>query len=426
MAKIAVIGTGYVGLTTSIGFASLGHTVTGFDKNETKIDSLLSRNLPIYEPGLQEIMIELVEQGNLKFTKILNDAVADSEFVFICVPTPQDEDGSADLSYVLEAASSISPLVRPNTVIVTKSTVPVGSAKRIVQTIGRDDIFIASNPEFLREGQAVRDFNNPDRIVIGANQLEVGQLIADLYSQINSPIVICSPESAELIKYASNSFLALKLSFVNDIAALCEASNANVEDVVAGMGLDNRIGSQFLNPGPGWGGSCFPKDTRALRSIADTFGMNFQLISAAIESNERAHKRVVDNVMHTLGGSLDGKTVAVWGLAFKANTDDTRESPSLAIIERLIGRGAKVQAYDPIARVKDSENFAQKSTPVDAARNADALVVLTEWPEFSDVDPNEIRNVISNRHVFDTRNILNFDAWLGAGISLHRLGHANV
>lgn len=277
MSKIAVIGTGYVGLTTSIGLASLGHTVVGYDIDASKVDMLNESKLPIHEPGLDEILNQVRKSGHLVATSDLSAAVSDAEFIFTCVPTPQDEDGSADVSYVISASLAMKDLLQTGAILITKSTVPVGSAQMVEAAIDRSDVHVASNPEFLREGAAVYDFENPDRIVVGARTPEVAQKVMDLYSKVDCPKVITSQPAAELIKYASNSFLAIKLSFVNDVAALSELAGANPRDVMHGMGLDTRIGNRFLEPGPGWGGSCFPKDTKALVSIAESFGIKMRL-----------------------------------------------------------------------------------------------------------------------------------------------------
>lgn len=415
MFKVAVIGTGYVGLTTSIGLASLGHDVVGYDIDPSKVDQLKAGILPIHEPGLDQMLTDVLASGKLRATSKLAEAITDAEFVFTCVPTPQDEDGSADLSYVIAASSAMKDLLKPGAVVVTKSTVPVGSAQRVEAAISRDDIHVASNPEFLREGAAVYDFQNPDRIVVGARSADVAQRVMDLYAKVECPKVLTSQPAAELIKYASNSFLAIKLSFVNDVAALCEAAGADSREVMHGMGLDTRIGNRFLEPGPGWGGSCFPKDTRALASIADSFGLQIPLINAAIASNETAHKRVADRVMNALGGSLVGKTIAVLGLTFKADTDDTRESPAISVIERLIGRGGKVVAYDPMVNKYDLNGMALADSPVAAAASAHALVVLTEWAEFKSIDAREILSTMSGKVVIDTRNVFNQKTWETAG-----------
>ena len=415
MSKIAVIGTGYVGLTTSIGLASLGHQVIGYDVDPAKVEMLQAGRLPIYEPGLGEILSDVLRSGNLQTTSELSEAVVDADFVFTCVPTPQDEDGSADLSYVISASSAMKDFLKSGAIVVTKSTVPVGSAQIVEDAIGRSDIEVASNPEFLREGAAVHDFQNPDRIVVGARSTEVAQRVIDLYSKIDCPKILTSQATAELIKYASNSFLAIKLSYVNDIAALCEVVGADSHEVLTGMGLDTRIGNRFLEPGPGWGGSCFPKDTKALESIANSFGVQLPLITTAIASNESAHKRVADRVINALGGTLNGKTIAVLGLTFKANTDDTRESPAIAVINHLISSGGKVVAYDPMVGEYNLAGMSLADSAVAAASSADALIVLTEWDEFTKLDANQILSAMSGKVVVDTRNVLDKTKWEVAG-----------
>jgi UDPglucose 6-dehydrogenase len=415
LSKIAVIGTGYVGLTTSIGLASLGHKVIGYDLDPAKVEMLQAGQLPIHEPGLGEILTAGIESGNLQITSVLSEAVSEADFVFTCVPTPQDEDGSADLSYVISASAAMKEFLKPGAVVVTKSTVPVGSAQVVEDAIGRSDVDVASNPEFLREGAAVHDFNHPDRIVVGARSTEVAQKVMDLYSKIDCPKILTSQATAELIKYASNSFLAIKLSYVNDIAALCEAVGADSHEVLHGMGLDTRIGNRFLEPGPGWGGSCFPKDAKALESIASNFGVGLPLITSAIASNEAAHKRVADRVTDALGGSLSGKTIAVLGLTFKANTDDTRESPAIAVIEHLVQGGAKVVAYDPMVTKYELAGLSLADSAVAAASGADALVVLTEWPVFRTVDSAEILQAMTGNVVVDTRRVLDQAKWQAAG-----------
>ena len=404
-----------MGLTTSIGLASLGHHVVGYDVDPAKVELLQAGTLPIHEPGLGEILADVLKSGNLQTTSALSEAVSEADFVFTCVPTPQDEDGSADLSYVISASAAMKDFLKPGAVVVTKSTVPVGSAQVVEDAIGRSDVEVASNPEFLREGAAVHDFNHPDRIVVGARSNEVAQKVMELYSKIDCPKILTSQATAELIKYASNSFLAIKLSYVNDIAALCEAVGADSHEVLHGMGLDTRIGNRFLEPGPGWGGSCFPKDTKALESIANSYGVDMPLITSAISSNDSAHKRVADRVAEALGGSLSGKTIAVLGLTFKANTDDTRESPAVAVIEHLIRGGAKVVAYDPMVSEYELNGLSLADSAVTAASGSDALVVLTEWPEFRTVDSAEILKAMTGNVVVDTRRVLDKAKWQAAG-----------
>lgn len=409
MARIAVVGVGYVGLCTSAGFASLDHDVRSFDIDVNKIDRLRAGEIPIYEPGLTELVVEGVASGRLRFFTELEPAVVDAEFVFICVPTPQDEDGAADLSYVLAATQSLSPLLPAGATVVVKSTVPVGAAERVQSKLARADVAYVSNPEFLREGSAMWDFFNPDRIVVGSTDEQAATAVAALYQQPDLPLVVTTAASAELIKYAANSFLAIKLSFVNEMASLCEQVGADISDVTRGFGLDSRIGEKFLQPGPGWGGSCFPKDTRALLNISERSGVPSALVQAAIASNDQAFHRIVDRLTDALGGGLEGMRIAVWGFAFKANTDDTRESPALSVMRRLAARGAEVIAYDPIATLPPTVIAQQAPSALEAVRDADALIVLTEWPEFSDLSARDALAVMRGTVVFDTRRVLSAD-----------------
>ena len=411
MTTVAIIGLGYVGLTTSLGLAKIGNSVIGVEINPKRLGSLNSGVLPIFEPGLDIELVDSLKSGRLSLTESIEEAAETSRMFFVCVPTPQDDNGAADLKYVIAASKQIADCASPGSVIVIKSTVPVGTGEMLRKTIDRNDIYFASNPEFLREGSALMDFMEPDRIVVGADTPEVSQRIFALYENIHAPKVSTSVKSAELIKYAANAYLASRLSFVNDLAALCEQVGADVDDVVSGMGSDSRIGSRFLHPGPGWGGSCFPKDTRALISVAESNGISLGVVGAAIQSNDNSFSRVVKRVKFLLGDELNGKSVAVWGLAFKANTDDTRDSPSLEIIKRLLSEGSKVTAFDPIASAPTWEGLTQVETAVEAATNADALLILTEWSEFSQVDPKEIAKAMSGSVVLDTRRILPVEKW---------------
>src|SRR5581483_10187343 len=343
MSKVAVIGTGYVGLTTGAYLAHLGHHVVCADIVEEKIALLQSGRIPILEAGLEELVREGLDGGRLSFVLGAANAVPDAEFVFLCVPTPQASDGSADLSYIEEAAREIGPVLEPEAVVINKSTVPVGSTRVVEQAVGRDDVSVISNPEFLREGSAVHDSLHPDRIVIGGDDQAAAIRVAALFEDLQAPLIVTSPASAEVIKYASNAFLATKVSFINAVANLCEAVGADVREVVLGMGYDKRIGFEFLKPGPGWGGSCFPKDTRALVHIAEDAGYDFGLLKGVIQVNDEQIERVTAKVEKMAGGGLDGTVVAVWGLTFKARTDDMRDSPSLEVISRLRTRGATVR-----------------------------------------------------------------------------------
>jgi UDPglucose 6-dehydrogenase len=412
LAKVAIIGLGYVGITTSVGLAGLGHNVVGYDINTERVDLLISGKAPIFEAGLTEALEENLSKGTLSFTKSLDTlSKVNAGFFFVCVPTPQDASGAANLSYVLDVVRQLKEFATPGSIVVLKSTVPVGSGERVRLALGRPDVHVASNPEFLREGSALRDFMFPDRIIAGASDPQVAEIVLSLYENLDSQKLATSIESAELVKYSTNAYLATRLSFVNDLAALCEKVGASIDDVVSGLGSDSRIGRSFLSPGPGWGGSCFPKDTRALVSVASDFGVDLPLIDAALESNERAVARVVEQIRDLAGGSLEGKTIAVWGLAFKANTDDTRESPSLNVISRLIDRGSSIKAFDPVATHSAGQMFIQVDSALEAVEDADVLVVLTEWGEFSKADSSEVGRLLKTQAVLDTRRILPSLEW---------------
>jgi UDPglucose 6-dehydrogenase len=421
MSKIAIIGTGYVGLTTGACFAHLGHQVVCADIDPGKIERLNRGELPIFEPGLQQIVDEAMRAGNLRFVLGAEAAVTDCEFAYLCVPTPQGDDGSADLSYIEAAAAQIGPLLPDEAVVVNKSTVPVGSTKVVERVLGRVDVKVVSNPEFLREGSAVHDFMKPDRIVIGSDDQSAAIRVAALYIGVAAPLIVTDPASAETIKYAANAFLATKISFVNAVAAVCEAVGADVNDVVLGIGYDKRIGHEFLRPGPGWGGSCFPKDTRAMVRIAEDAGYDFDLLKGVIVVNDEQRDRMVDRITAAVGGELDQATVAAWGLTFKANTDDLRESPALAILDRLVERGAKVRAHDPQVR-HDLPGIEVVDDPYDACDGADVLVVLTEWDQFRWLDLNEVHGRLASPHIVDTRNLLDRAAALRAGFTYQGVG----
>ena len=414
MANIGVMGTGYVGLTTAVCFSDLGHKVVGFDIDTKKVKTLKSGISTIHEEGMSELIVKNLNNKNLEFTDSITD-LSGCDFVFLCVPTPQDSDGSADLSYVIKAAHDLNGVLKKNTILVTKSTVPVNAWKDIAKALNREDVTIVSNPEFLREGTAIKDFFNPDRIVVGSNNLGKAQEVANLYNQKEVATIVTDNSSAELIKYASNSFLAIKLTFVNEIAALCESVGANADDVLLGMGKDSRIGSKYLQPGPGWGGSCFPKDVRALRVTAENNSINMSLLSAALDSNEKTFRRIADKVESELGNSLIGKNICVWGLAFKAGTDDLRDSPSVAVIERLIGRGASVVAFDPVIKDTDINSLKVAKSIEESYENADAILLLTEWEEFKLINPELIINKLKNLIVIDSRNILDRKTWMKSG-----------
>ena len=407
MKQVAVVGLGYVGLTTAVGMAQLGHQVLGFDVDDSRVTHLSAGESPIFEEGLDKALGSLIQSNGLSFTNSL-DTLKDfgPEFIFVCVGTPQDQSGAADLTILNSVANQMAEIAPANSVIVTKSTVPVGTGQKIAKTINRKDVFVASNPEFLREGTAMKDFMEPDRIVVGSNNPEAAMRVLDLYAAIDAPKLQTDLESSELIKYAANAYLAMRLSFTNDIAALSEKADANVEQVLHGMGLDKRIGTAFLRPGPGWGGSCFPKDTNALVAMASGYDSKLPLVETAIASNQAALARSVAAIEKLVGGDLSSKTVGVWGIAFKANTDDIRDSPALTIIDSLLSKGASVQAYDPVAVAPEKAGLVMKGSAEEAAAEADVLAVLTEWPEFAELSPEKVASAMNNSVVYDARRIL--------------------
>lgn len=402
----------------------LGHTVVCADIDERKIGMLAEGRIPIVEEGLEEAVADGVRHGRLSFTTDVAGAVGRSDVVFMCLPTPRSGDGSADLSYVRAAAEAMAPLLRPGAIVVNKSTVPVGTARWLGEIIGRDDVSIVSNPEFLRQGTAVHDFLHPSRIVVGSDDPVAVEAVAGLYATVDAPILRMNAASAEALKYAANSFLATKLTFINAIADICEVVGADIFDVVEGLGLDPRIGGDFLRPGPGWGGSCFPKDTRALVRIAADNGYDFALLRGVIETNDRQYERIADKVEAMLDGSVKGRTIAVWGLTFKANTDDLRDSPAIAIVSILRERGANIRAYDPTANGGYSSHpwIDVVSSALEACDGADALAVLTEWPEFAAVSPTDVGARLRAQRVVDGRNVLDRDRWCEAGFQYAGVG----
>ena len=425
--KIAIVGTGYVGLTTGAYLAHLGHDVVCADVVPEKIERLKRGDVPILEAGLDDLVAEGLAAGRLSFVVGAANAVVDAEFVFLCVPTPQGEDGAADLSYVRDAAAEIAPHLMAEAVVINKSTVPVGSTRVVEEAMDRDDVFVVSNPEFLREGSAVHDCLHPDRIVIGADDQAAAMRVAGLFESLKAPLVITDPASAETIKYASNAFLATKVSFVNALANVCEAVGADVREVVLGMGYDKRIGFEFLKPGPGWGGSCFPKDTRAMVRIAEDHGYDFDLLRGVITVNDEQYERMAAKVERMLGGSLDGAVVAAWGLTFKARTDDLRDSPAIEVLHRLKARGAgTIRAYDPGA--PGTSPMYQGIEVVDdayaACEGADVLVVLTEWDDFRWMDFAKVAGLMRQAKIVDTRNLLEPAAVRRRGFLYEGLGRA--
>jgi UDPglucose 6-dehydrogenase len=409
--KICLVGTGYVGLVTGACFADLGHDVTCVDVVAEKVEKLRGGQIPIHEPGLEEVVQRGLEAGRLRFTTDLGEGVRAAQFVFICVPTPPAEDGSADLSHVEQAAVQIAQHIGDYKVIVNKSTVPIGSS-RIVERIIRErlpaqiEFDVASNPEFLREGSAVFDFMHPDRVVIGTGSERAAGLLTELYRPLGAPLIVTDSATAEMIKYAANAFLATKISYINAISNICDAVGADVKDVALGMGYDARIGFEFLRPGPGFGGSCLPKDCRALISLAEKNGYDFGLLRGVLQVND-AQRGVITAKVERLLGGLDGKLVGVWGLAFKPNTDDIRYSPSLSVIDELRERGARVRAYDPaVAEGANFDGVERATGPLEAIEGADALLLLTEWNEFRWLDFGRVRGAMRSPIVVDARNFL--------------------
>ena len=429
--RVAVIGAGYVGLTTAACFAHLGHEVLCADIDSERVARLQKGEVPILELGLPELIKEGLAAHRLQFVVGAATAAVSAEIVFLCVQTPQGADGSADLSFVENVAREIAPVLAAHAVVVNKSTVPVGSTRfvqRILSEAGAraDGVTVASNPEFLREGQAVRDFLNPDRIVIGCDDRESAVRVSELYKGVGAPVLVTDPASAEMIKYASNAFLATKVSFINAIANLCEAVDADAREVAIGMGYDTRIGFQFLNPGPGYGGSCFPKDTAALIHTADTAGYEFSLLRGVVEVNLRQHERIIEKLRDTAGGSLRDVPVGVWGLTFKANTDDLRDSPALVVCRRLLEEGAHVRAYDPAAGEAAGRTLPGLdivTDPYDAARDAQLLALLTEWDEFRWLDFGRVVDAMAApRGLVDARNLLDPAAMRRLGYDYQGVG----
>jgi len=414
--KIAMIGTGYVGLVSGVCFSDFGHDVVCVDKNPEKIDMLRRGEVPIFEPGLEQLMTTNVESGRLTFSGDLAAAVDGADAVFIAVGTPTRRgDGHADLSFVMAAAEEIAGAINNYTVVVTKSTVPVGTNRAVKQAIAKAnpkaEFDVASNPEFLREGAAIDDFMRPDRVVVGVQQDRAAEVMNEIYRPLylrDFPVLVTDLESAEMIKYAANAFLATKITFINEIAALCERTGADVKQVSQGMGLDGRIGNKFLHAGPGYGGSCFPKDTSALARIGQEHGLPMQITETVIKVNEELRRRMIDKVTDMLNGAVAGKTIAVLGVTFKPNTDDMRDAPSLTIVPALIGAGAKVRVVDPQGKREGAELLPGVHWLEDAykaAQNADAVVILTEWNEFRALDLERLAKRMTTPLMADLRNI---------------------
>jgi UDPglucose 6-dehydrogenase len=424
VANICVIGTGYVGLSCGAGLNAIGHDVVCVDIDRAKVDMLNAGRIPIMEVGLEEIVQHGILTKSLSFTTNLKQGVESAEFVFLCLATPQSIDGSADLSALMGVVVSIAPLLKSGSVVITKSTVPIGTSAEIEHILNRKDVSVVSNPEFVREGSAVDDFMRPDRIVVGSRNSRTSDRVAAIYSTLDAPILMTDSASAEAIKHASNSFLAVKLSYINAMAIVCEMYGADVLDVSRGIGLDHRIGSEFLMAGPGWGGSCFPKDTSALMKMASSKGYEFGILREAIVVNEVVQNRIIEKITNLVGDDIRDKKIAVWGLTFKANTDDIRDSPSIEIVSRLLNLGAQIHCYDPtVSKIPDLISQARLGhSAEDACDDAELLVVLTEWPQFALVLPSQIASKMTSLQIFDCRNFLNRSQWIDAGFSHHGVG----
>ncbi len=435
--RLAIIGTGYVGLVTGTCFAETGNTVTCIDINEEKIRTLLAGKSPIYEPGLDVLLERNIREDRLRFTTSLAEGIADAQIIFLALPTPPGADGGADLHYVLGAAADIGPLLTRYTVIVNKSTVPVGTAERVAQVLSLHadpSLFsVVSNPEFLREGVAVEDFLKPDRVVIGTTSATAREAMEELYGPFvrqGNPIHIMDERSAEMTKYAANAYLALRISFMNEMANLCERTGANVDAVRIGIGSDNRIGKRFLFPGIGYGGSCFPKDVKALAQTAADLDYDFKLVRATLEVNARQKGVLVEKVTEYFGHDLSGRTFAVWGLSFKPETDDIREAPSLEIIAALRAAGATLRVFDPEAMpcvkpvLGDAVHYA--ANPYDAAEGADAVLIVTEWSEFRNPDFERLAAALHHPAIFDGRNVYGLDKMAKYPFYYESIGRATV
>ncbi|HEX2529500.1 MAG TPA: UDP-glucose/GDP-mannose dehydrogenase family protein [Geminicoccus sp.] len=435
--RIAMIGVGYVGLVSGACFAEFGHDVTCIDVDPKKIAMLEAGGIPIYEPGLDALVEKNVKAGRLTFTTSLEEGVLDKEAIFIAVGTPTRRgDGHADLTYVFAAGEAIAKALKEPTVVVTKSTVPVGTGRKLKELFARVrpdlKIDIASNPEFLREGSAIEDFMRPDRVVCGVDSEAAREAMRGCYRPLNTievPILFTSLETSELIKYATNSFLATKITFINEMADLCEKVGADVNEVARGMGLDGRIGRKFLHAGPGYGGSCFPKDTLALVRTAEQNGVDLRIVESTINVNEMRKRRMVRKIVDAMGGSVAGKTIAVLGVTFKPNTDDMRDAPSLVVLPSLKGEGATIRAYDPEGK-KEAEKLLPEvlwaRDPYEAVEGADAIVVLTEWNEFRGLDLDRIRQMVAQPRIIDLRNIFNPAEVAQRGFSYTSIGRPSV
>lgn len=434
--KIAVVGTGYVGLVTGTCFAETGNTVTCVDIDKNKIEKLTNGQITIYEPGLEKLFLRNQREERLKFTTNLAEGIADAKVIFLALPTPPGEDGSADLKYILGVADELGKLIKDYKVIVDKSTVPVGTAEKVREVIAKNcgcEFDVVSNPEFLREGVAVEDFMKPDRVVIGTESERARKLMGDLFAPFvrqGNPVIFMDEKSAELTKYAANSFLATKISFMNEIARLCELMDADVDMVRRGIGSDERIGKRFLFPGIGYGGSCFPKDVQALVKSAADVRYEFKILNAVMDVNEKQKVYLIPRIKKYFNNNLSGKKIALWGLAFKPNTDDIREAPALYIIDELVKAGATVAAFDPEAMKNIREVVGDKisytENQYDALNNCDALIIATEWSEFRTPDFEKVTERMKNKVIFDGRNVFDLSQMKDLGFYYESIGRKTI
>lgn len=434
--KIAVVGTGYVGLVTGTCFAETGNHVTCVDINEEKVKQMQAGIIPIYEPGLEDLFKRNTEEGRLDFTTSLQEGIAGAKVIFLALPTPPGADGSADLKYILQVADDLGPLLLEYAVIIDKSTVPVGTSEKVHSAIAKQakvDFDVVSNPEFLREGVAVEDFMKPDRVVIGTQSERAKDLMSRLYAPLvrqGNPIIFMDERSAELTKYAANAFLATKITFMNEIANLCELVGANVDEVRKGIGTDSRIGKRFLFAGIGYGGSCFPKDVQALAKTSTENDYEFKILDSVMKVNENQKTKLIPQIQKHFKGDLQGKKIAMWGLAFKPYTDDIREAPSLYNIDALLGLGASVSAYDPEAMGHVKNILGDKITftknPYEALEGADALLIVTEWPQFRTPDFDRMDSLLKNKVIFDGRNLYELNQMAELGYTYYSIGRQTI
>lgn len=434
--KIAVVGTGYVGLVTGTCFAETGNTVTCVDIDKDKVEKLSGGQITIYEPGLEKLFLRNQREGRLKFITSLAEGIKDAKVVFLALPTPPGEDGSADLKFILDVAEDLGKILKDYKVIVDKSTVPVGTAEKVKEAVAKiykGEFDVVSNPEFLREGVAVDDFMKPDRVVIGASSEKARKIMGDLFAPFvrqGNPVIFMDERSAELTKYAANSFLATKISFMNEIARLCELLGADVDMVRRGIGSDERIGKRFLFPGIGYGGSCFPKDVQALVKSAAEVNYNFKILNAVMDVNEKQKIYLIPGIKKYFKNNLQGKKIALWGLAFKPNTDDIREAPALYLVEELLKEGATVAAFDPEAMKNVKEIFGNRITcsenQYDALAGSDALIIATEWSEFRTPDFEKMAGLMKSKVIFDGRNVFDPEQMKGLGFYYESIGRKTI